>query len=100
MTASDCERSVRLDCEDDGGRRYLTLGGVRGERSRLAGIRHATSPVAKGYTMSEIAQQLGLSRHTIADHIKQIYRKLVSSRAGSIRTCVVSERRPPPWRWP
>jgi DNA-binding NarL/FixJ family response regulator len=38
--------------------------------------------VAKGYTLPEIAQQLGLSRHTIGDHIKQIYRKLdVSSRA-------------------
>ncbi|MES2632192.1 MAG: response regulator transcription factor [Pseudomonadota bacterium] len=38
--------------------------------------------VAKGYTMPEIAQQFGLSRHTIADYIKQIYRKLnVSSRA-------------------
>jgi DNA-binding NarL/FixJ family response regulator len=38
--------------------------------------------VAKGYTLPEIAQQFGLSRHTIADHIKQIYRKLnVSSRA-------------------
>jgi DNA-binding NarL/FixJ family response regulator len=38
--------------------------------------------VAKGYTLPEIAQQFGLSKHTIADHIKQIYRKLnVSSRA-------------------
>jgi DNA-binding CsgD family transcriptional regulator len=38
--------------------------------------------VAKGYTLPEIAQQFGLSRHTIADHIKQVYRKLnVSSRA-------------------
>ena len=38
--------------------------------------------VAKGYTLSEIAQQLGLSRHTIAEHVKHIYRKLdVSSRA-------------------
>jgi DNA-binding NarL/FixJ family response regulator len=38
--------------------------------------------VAKGYTLPEIAVQFGLSRHTIADHIKQIYRKLnVSSRA-------------------
>ncbi len=38
--------------------------------------------VAKGYTLPEIALQFGLSRHTIADHIKQIYRKLnVSSRA-------------------
>lgn len=38
--------------------------------------------VAKGYTLVEIAQQLGLSRHTVGDHIKQVYRKLnVSSRA-------------------
>jgi len=38
--------------------------------------------VAKGYTLPEIAQQFGLSKHTIADYIKQIYRKLnVSSRA-------------------
>ena len=38
--------------------------------------------VAKGYTLPEIAQQFGLSRHTVADYIKQIYRKLnVSSRA-------------------
>lgn len=38
--------------------------------------------VAKGYTLHEIAQQLGLSRHTIAEHVKNIYRKLdVSSRA-------------------
>ena len=38
--------------------------------------------VAKGYTLPEIAQQLNLSRHTISDYVKQIYRKLnVSSRA-------------------
>jgi DNA-binding NarL/FixJ family response regulator len=38
--------------------------------------------VAKGYTLPEVAQQFGLSKHTVADHIKQIYRKLnVSSRA-------------------
>ena len=38
--------------------------------------------VAKGYTLPEIAQQFGLSKHTIGDHIKQVYRKLnVSSRA-------------------
>ncbi|MFV0680386.1 response regulator transcription factor [Ottowia sp.] len=38
--------------------------------------------VAKGYTLPEIAVQLGLSRHTVADYVKQIYRKLnVSSRA-------------------
>ena len=32
--------------------------------------------VAKGYTLPEIGVQLGLSRHTIADYVKQIYRKL------------------------
>ena len=38
--------------------------------------------VAKGYTLPEIGLQLSLSRHTIADYVKQIYRKLnVSSRA-------------------
>lgn len=38
--------------------------------------------VAKGYTMPEIAGQLGISKYTVADHIKQVYRKLdVSSRA-------------------
>ena len=38
--------------------------------------------VAKGYTLPEIGVQLGLSRHTIADYVKQIYRKLnESSRA-------------------
>ena len=35
-----------------------------------------------GFTLPEIGVQLGLSRHTIADYVKQIYRKLnVSSRA-------------------
>ncbi len=38
--------------------------------------------VAKGFTLPEIAAQIGLSRHTVADYVKQIYRKLnVSSRA-------------------
>lgn len=38
--------------------------------------------VAKGFTLPEIGQQLNLSRHTIGDYVKQIYRKLnVSSRA-------------------
>ncbi len=38
--------------------------------------------VAKGFTLPEIGAQLGLSRHTVADYVKQIYRKLnVSSRA-------------------
>ncbi|MBM3388814.1 MAG: response regulator transcription factor [Betaproteobacteria bacterium] len=38
--------------------------------------------VAKGFTLPEIAVQLSLSRYTIADYVKQIYRKLnISSRA-------------------
>ena len=38
--------------------------------------------VAKGYTQIEIAGHLGLSRHTVVDHVKSLYRKLdVSSRA-------------------
>src|SRR5690606_2389659 len=32
--------------------------------------------VAKGFTLPEIGVQLNLSRHTIADYVKQIYRKL------------------------
>jgi DNA-binding NarL/FixJ family response regulator len=38
--------------------------------------------VGKGFTLPEIAVQMNLSKHTIADYVKQIYRKLnVSSRA-------------------
>lgn len=38
--------------------------------------------VAKGFTQQEIAGHLGLSRHTVVDHVKSLYRKLnVSSRA-------------------
>jgi DNA-binding NarL/FixJ family response regulator len=41
--------------------------------------------VAKGFTLPEIGVQLGLSRHTIADYVKQIYRKLNVSRAPKPR---------------
>jgi DNA-binding NarL/FixJ family response regulator len=38
--------------------------------------------VGKGFNLPEIGTQMGLSRHTIADYVKQIYRKLnVNSRA-------------------
>lgn len=38
--------------------------------------------VAKGFTLAEIASQFGLTRNTVAAHIKNVYRKLnVSSRA-------------------
>lgn len=43
------------------------------------------SALARGFTYSEIAAQLGLSTHTVATHIKNIYRKLeVSSRAEAV----------------
>jgi DNA-binding NarL/FixJ family response regulator len=38
--------------------------------------------VSKGFTLIEISTQLSISRYTVADHVKQIYRKLgISSRA-------------------
>jgi DNA-binding NarL/FixJ family response regulator len=38
--------------------------------------------IAQGFTQQEIAGILGISRHTVVDHVKSIYRKLnVSSRA-------------------
>ena len=70
---------------------YFTSGGPRGiEVERFDPEAVALNPreteilqrVAKGFTLPEIAGQLGLSRHTVADYVKQIYRKLnVSSRA-------------------
>lgn len=41
--------------------------------------------VAKGYTSQEIAEMEGLSYHTVATHVKNIYRKLsVNSRAEAV----------------
>ncbi len=38
--------------------------------------------VSKGCRLPELAQRLGISRHTVSDHLKNIYRKLkVNSRA-------------------
>ncbi|MBL8201968.1 MAG: response regulator transcription factor [Chromatiales bacterium] len=43
------------------------------------------SALARGFTYSEISAQFGLSTHTVATHIKNIYRKLeVSSRAEAV----------------
>ncbi len=70
---------------------YFSSGGPRGfdcERFEPGAV--ALNPretdilqrMAKGYTLPEIAAQLCLSRHTVADYVKQMYRKLnVSSRA-------------------
>ena len=65
-----------------GERRAAALQQIEQEASLTARETEVLQRVAKGYTLPEIAAQFGLSRHTIADYIKQIYRKLnVSSRA-------------------
>ncbi|WP_157270764.1 response regulator [Azohydromonas aeria] len=60
--------------------------------------------VAKGFTLPEIGVQLHLSRHTIADYVKQIYRKLnVSSRAEAAleaQRLGLFGRSPSPSSWP
>ena len=38
--------------------------------------------MAKGYTYSEAAKRLGMSRHTVTSHIKNIYRKLEVNSKG------------------
>jgi len=44
---------------------------------------------AKGLSYKEAAQSLGISRHTIGDHVKAIYRKLsVNSRAEAVYEAV------------
>lgn len=43
------------------------------------------SGLAKGYTYQELAEQMGLSTHTVGTHVKNIYRKLeVCSRAEAV----------------
>ena len=44
--------------------------------------REVLAKLAQGMTLADIAGEFGLSRHTISDHVKNIYRKLgISSRA-------------------
>ena len=41
--------------------------------------------VAKGFTVQEIAKQMGISNHTVATHVKRIYKKLhVHSRSEAV----------------
>jgi DNA-binding CsgD family transcriptional regulator len=63
---------------------------VRGSASAIASRAPALTPretevlqrIAKGFTLPEVAAQLGVSRHTAGDHVKAVYRKLsVGSRA-------------------
>jgi len=45
--------------------------------------------IAKGFTLLKVAEALGVSRHTIAGHVKNIYRKLeVSSRAEATQQAI------------
>ena len=41
--------------------------------------------IAKGYTYNDVAERLGISKHTVPSHIKNIYRKLeVNSRSEAV----------------
>jgi DNA-binding NarL/FixJ family response regulator len=47
--------------------------------------RDVLSDLAKGYTYKEVAKRQGISHHTVADHVKAIYRKLsVRSRGQAV----------------
>jgi DNA-binding CsgD family transcriptional regulator len=39
--------------------------------------------ISRGYTYARAAERLGLSAHTVASHVKRIYRKLGVHTAGS-----------------
>lgn len=39
--------------------------------------------IARGYTYARAAERLGLSAHTVASHVKKIYRKLGVHSAGA-----------------
>ena len=75
-------RRVLAHFADAGQRRQAVVRQLEEEVNLTARETEVLQRVAKGYTLPEIAAQFGLSRHTVADYIKQVYRKLnVSSRA-------------------
>jgi DNA-binding CsgD family transcriptional regulator len=39
--------------------------------------------ISRGYTYARVAERLGLSAHTVASHVKRIYRKLGVNTAAS-----------------
>ena len=47
--------------------------------------RDVLTDLARGYTYKEVAKKQGISHHTVADHVKAIYRKLsVRSRGQAV----------------
>jgi DNA-binding NarL/FixJ family response regulator len=63
------------------------------------------SLLARGYTYSEIGEQLGISRHTVTSHIKNSYRKLTVhsgaaavTRAAELGLLQMCKGKPPPPR--
>ena len=85
-TQKRLDKSLGLDWTWERGNKRALRTEVAERSARLASLtereREVLLRVAKGFTLPEIGVQLTLSRHTIADYVKQIYRKLnVSSRA-------------------
>ena len=75
-------RRVLRHFADGGGQVEPVLPAITGEVALNTRQTEILQRLAKGFTLQEIGAQLGLSRHTVADYVKQIYRKLnVSSRA-------------------
>ena len=48
--------------------------------------REVMALVAEGYTDAEIAHAIGIAEHTVANHLREVYRTLgVSSRVAALR---------------
>lgn len=58
---------------------------LNGERSLSNRELDVLTVLAQGHTYQETAERLKISPHTVADHVKNIYRKLaVNSRSGAV----------------